>query len=921
MHSDELPSPPTPAADTPPHWPGARLDHVWRDAVCDRIAAPDAARLVLVRAPAGFGKTTAMQQARARIAQRQPGVETAWLTLERADNDVPRFLSRMAEALAWLAGDGGGTGMSGGLVGTGGGSGHEVADPLALLCTHETPLVLFLDDFEQLHEAAVLGLVRQILDKLPRAARLVLGSRTLPDLGLARMRVLGQLTEIDTDALRFGPDEAGEFLRRRGLGGLTPASLAGLVAKTEGWVAALWLASLALERHPDPDAFVARFSGSERAVADYLAEDVLARQPEDVRDFLLRTSILRRLDLPLCQALLPRGRQGDCARILARLESDSIFLSALPTAPGEAPAWRYHALFADFLQAQAARQLPDELARLHLAAAGWYEAQGRPVPAIDHALEGGDAPYALDLLARHAEPMLAAGRMQLLVRWFHALPRDGHDLLAEHPLLQIVAVWARCFTQGPWEAMRQLEAMDWPRIGDAAVHAHAGALRPLLLSMMDRYDEAYEIGRRSLARLPTQRPFADRALINTMASVAAVMGEEAEAERLLDSARHASEGSRFERGFTEAMQALLDLQQGRLRQAGARYRLVLHGREGSRFGGGHGGNAWAGVLYAGAVYEQNQLALARELLDLYLPPARQIGLPDHMIIGHLIRSRIAFAHGEIDRAFEGLTELEYLGHQRRLPRVAAAAKVERARLLMLQGHVQAARDELDRAEDAALWARVERLHLPAHQCEDLVIGRLRWDLAVATSPEGAAALPARLQTEITRGERAGRQLRVFKLRWLLALAQQATGDVATAQRTLQALLTDTCAEGYMRLYLDEGPAAARLLHRGRLGDGAPPLLDDYLQRLREASGPAPSDHDGPQDFAGVPLPELAEPLTRKEIRILELLAEGYSNNAMAEKLFVSDSTVRTHLRNINQKLGARSRTQAVALARRLGVVG
>ncbi|SEL22885.1 LuxR family transcriptional regulator, maltose regulon positive regulatory protein [Roseateles sp. YR242] len=905
MRSNEFPSAPpdSPPHEPPPHWPGARSDHVWRDAVCDRIAAPDAARLVLVRAPAGFGKTTAMQQARALIEQRQPEVETAWLTLERADNDVPRFLTRLAQALAWLAGDG------------------ATADPLALLAAHETPLVLFLDDFEQLQEAGVLGLVRQILDKLPRRARLVLGSRTLPDLGLARMRVLGQLTEVDTDSLRFGPADAADFLRRRGLPALAPATLALLLAKTEGWVAALWLASLALERHPEPEAFVARFSGSERAVADYLAEDVLARQPEDVREFLLRTSILRQLDLPLCQALMPRARQADCARILARLESDSIFLSALPTAPGEPPAWRYHALFADFLQAQAARQLPDELARLHLAAAGWYESQGRPVPAIDHALVGGDAPYALDLLARHAEPMLSAGRMQLLVRWFNALPRSGENLLAEHPTLQVVAVWASCFTQGPWEAMRHLEAMDWPRIHDPAVFAHAGALRPLLLSMMDRYDEAYVIGRESLARLPTQRPFADRALINTMASVAAVMGEDAEAERLLDAARQTSEGSRFERGFTEAMQALLDLQQGRLRQAGARYRLVLQGTHNARLGGGHSGNAWAGVLYAGAVYEQNQLAQARELLDLYLPPARQIGLPDHMIIGHLIRSRIAFAHGEIDRAFEGLTELEYLGHQRRLPRVAAAAKVERARLLMLQGHVQAARDELDRAEDTALWARVERLHLPAHQCEDLVVGRLRWDIGAATSPEAAAAVLSRLQAEIGHGERSGRQLRVFKLRWLLALAQQRAGDAAAAHRTLLALLADTCAEGYLRLYLDEGPAAAQLLHRCRLPEGTPPLLDDYLQRLQEAAGPAPVDPEGPLGMAGMPLPDLAEPLTRKEIRILELLAEGYSNNAMAEKLFVSDSTVRTHLRNINQKLGAKSRTQAVALARRLGVVG
>lgn len=887
-------------SDELPVWPGARKDHVWRAAVCDRIAAPEADRLVLVRAPAGFGKTTAMQQARARIDQQQPGTDTAWLTLERADNDVGRFLTRLGEALAWLADDG--------LV---------ASDPIALLAAHETPLVLFLDEFEQIQEHAVLALVRQILDKLPRRARMVLGTRTLPELGLARLRVLGQLTEIDADTLRFGSDELSEFLKLRGLPTLPQPVQANLLAKTEGWAAALWLATLALERHPDPATFVARFSGSERGVADYLAEDVLGRQPPELRHFMLRTSILRRLDLPLCQALMAGTTHAECAAILAKLEADSIFLSVLVTAPGEPPAWRYHPLFADFLQAQAARDFPDELPRLHLAAAGWYETQGRPVPAIDHALEGGDAPYALDLLSQHAEPVLVAGRMQLLGRWFAALPQlGGEKALASKPLLQIVAVWATCFTQGPWEAMRRLDTMDWPRIFQSEVHAHADALRPLLLSMMDRYDEAYEVGRSSLARLPTQRPFADRALINTMANVAAVKGDEREAERLLEAARNTSQASRFEHRFTEAMQALLDLQHGRLREASARYRIVL--QNDGRSGSGHSGNAWAGVLYATAVYEQNHLALARELLDLYLPPARHIGLPDHMIVGHIIRSRIDFADGEIDRAFEGLTELEHLGHQRQLPRVSASAKLERARLLMLQGHLQAARDELERAENEALWSRVQHLRLPAHECDDLVIGCLRWELASAVTPEAAVALLPGLQTQAQQAMRNGRQLRTFKLRWLHALAQQAAGEWATAQRELLELLTDTCHENYMRLYLDEGPAATQLLHSCRsCGTASSPLLNDYLQRLRDAAGPTPQDSEA----ASIePLPVLAEQLTGKEIRILELLAEGYSNNAMAEKLFVSDSTVRTHLRNINVKLSTRSRMQAVALARRLGIL-
>ncbi len=916
--------------------PLSQARQVLRQAVVRRMAEAGGVKLLLVRAPAGFGKTTAMVQAREQLADQ--GVATAWLTLERTDNDVPRFLACLQQAVAQIVGQ---TGRAA-LPSPGG-----PATPLAVvdaLARHGAPFALFLDDFELITEPTVLGLVREIIDHLPRRGQLVLGSRSLPDLGLGRLRMAGQLLEIDTELLRFSRDETQQFLALRWPGedgSGTPSDWAAQVdplhAKTEGWVAALWLASMALDsviaRQGSVAGFIAQFSGSNRAVADFLAEDVLARQPPEVRDFLLRTSILRQFNAALCQALTPRS---DAARILAQLDAANLFITPIGRGGEAAGAagdvqreWRYHSLFADFLRAQLVREQPDALARLHLAASGWYESQGRPVPAIDHAIEGGDVPHAISLLAGHAMAFLEQGRMRLLARWFAAMPDAA---LADKPMLQVVSLWASNLTRGPWAAMEQLQQSGCATSADAAVRAHVNALQPMLLAMMDRVEDAADLGREALARVPTGQPFADSVLCNVMAHVMGVLGEREQAQRLLDAARRGQQGDGFNRMYTESVEGLLDLQQGRLRQATARFRLALGMAAAPSAAAGMAagwqpthGNAWAGVLYAGVVYEAHQPTQAEHLLNVYLPLARDVGLPDHMILSHVMCARIAFGRGDIDAALQFVTELEHLGHHRQLPRVVASARLERARVLMLQGQAEAAALALDRADDAAVWQRVARHQFSAHDVEDLPIGRLRWQVLFgdpATAARAAAAAAAQAQA-------AQRQRRALKLQLLQALALQRAGspaDLDAAQALASRLLQAAQAEGYVRLLLDEGPAVGSLLRRTQAalqasGERTDPLLDDCLQRLIALAGDEPlADEPAPVASTSAPPAALDEPLTRKEIRVLQLLAEGYSNSVMAEKLFVSDSTVRTHLRNINLKLGARSRTQAVAIARKLGVM-
>ncbi|WP_323122950.1 LuxR C-terminal-related transcriptional regulator [Burkholderia alba] len=886
----------TPSARLPDQTdpPPAAAVQLARDGICERIARAAPVKLILVCAPAGYGKTSAMTQVCTRFEAE--GIDTAWLTLDAADNDASRIVARLAAAMEKITRDD---------------VSHAApTELLRRLTTHDAPYAIFLDDFERIQEPAVLGLVHELLEQLPREGRLVIGARTQPDLGLSRLRARGQLLDIDIEDLRLSLPDTERYFALLPQLQLTAQAVQQLHRKTEGWVAALSLAATALRRQPRDNAFIEGFSGSHHSITRYLAEAVFSQQNEATRQFLLRTSILRKLEISLCNELVPGC---DSRLMLEGLETHNLFVTPLPGRESEQQAWRYHSLFNDFLRTRLAEEEPERVARLHLAASGWYETRGCMVAALDHAIEGGDLLHAASLLVRHVEFFIEHGRLRLLARWLAALPSQ---LVAGEPLLRVAAIWADCFTRGPSQALARLEASACEHSDLPAVRSHAAALRPLLLAMMDRFDEALAAGRQSIERWPGERGFAATVRTNTLACVRALVDEPAQSHRMLDVARQASQDDRLTTRFTESMQGILDLQEGRVRQAAARFRIAA----GEAYGAGRHyahGNAWAGVLYAGTVYESGQLDQALHLLNVYNPLVRDIALPDHIIISRALRSRIAFQQGDVDGAQAALAELEYLGHHRELPRVVATARLERARMLSMQGHGLAALEALGRADSPGLWERVRTLRLPWHDIDDLAIGRLRWEIAFG---KATAALP-QLAAEAAAAAQSGRRRRVLKLRVLQALARYRSGDITGALQTGQIALREACGNGFVRLILDEGAALAPLLQRqyrdlqeqpGR-GD---PILGDYLLRLLHGLGASASQHETREtdgDRAG-------GSLTRQEVRILQLLADGYSNGAMVEKLCISDSTVRTHLRSINLKLGAHSRIQAIAAARRLAVI-
>ena len=822
------------------------------------------------------------------------GIRTAWLTLDTSDSDPSRFLTSLnaavAAALPTAAPD------------------AALIDVLERLISQTVPFALFLDDFESIQDSSVLTLVRTLIDGLPRGSRLVIGSRGLPDIAVARLRARGQLIEFGTDALRFSVAEATDLFRKHHGKSVSGNFIYRLHKDTEGWVTALWLASRTLPISGEMNDYLASgIAGSTRAIADYLAEDVFGQQPADVREFLMRSSILRHLELPLCQAILPRS---DTVRILTHLETQNLFLVSLP---GTTPAWRYHRLFAQFLRNRLTQEHPGDVERLHLLASAWYESEGRPVPAVDHAIDAGDYPVALNLLTVHAQRLLEEGRMRLLAHWFDAIPRSA---MATHPVLQAVAVWATLFTRGPVQASERLENSDCLSSDEVLVCAHVNALRPLLLTMRDQYEEAMLVGGVSLARLPTPNAFADGVLRNAMAHAFTVMGENLRARQLVDEARQVTGDSNFNRMYAESIDGMLDLQAGRLRMATAHFRDSLRAtREHSH--NYASGNAWAGILYAGTLYEADELVDAERLVDMHLPTACATGLPGHIGAGYLIRARIAFSKGDIDRCFEALTDMEYMAHHRQLPRIVANAKLERSRLLLQQGNAQASMEELDRVNGDTLQERLHRQRLAANEIYYPALARICWTLHFGDSK---SVLPW-LEQELAQALEQNRHRRALRLRVLHSLALQRSGDPTAAAKSMATALRHAAQEGFIRSIADEGPAVGRIVQRlHALQLEMPASRSDqpwlhYLERLLKAFGPLPKESG--QSVQGG---ELVEPLTRKEIQLLQLVAEGYSNASLAEKLGASDSTVRTHLRNINSKLGARSRAEAVVIGRQFGVI-
>jgi LuxR family transcriptional regulator, maltose regulon positive regulatory protein len=709
---------------------------------------------------------------------------------------------------------------------------------------------------------------------------------------------------------------------------LPEAAVAALGDRTEGWVAGLQLAALSLHGHADVDAFVAGFSGSHRFVLDYLAEEVLDRQAEPLRAFLLETSLLERLSGPLCAAVTGRA---DSQELLERAERANLFLVPLDEVRGW---WRYHHLFADLLHVRLQQQRPERVAQLHRSAAAWYEQHGLVDEAVRHALAAGDAVWAARLIEQHFDAMLWRSEDVTVRRWLQALPAE---LVRSRPRLCVVHAIGALLSG-------RLEAVE-PLVADAERALVADAERALAAAA----EEPYE-------------PSAGRAVslvANVPAAIAVVLAELAceygDAERTLEFGQraltHLTDADRMLCHFARSYLAMADWLGGRLVEAeqalaglaaeqvaaGVRYLAALYRDLGQvQRDRGHLGAALrtyertfgiasqagrplppAGIAHvdiAEVRYERGELDAALDHATQGVALSRQLGWSRQLAAGLAILAWIRHAQGDRAGALEAMREAERVQPSPAVVGLLNPMPALRARLALAHGQVDA----------AAHWVQQRGLapddqpNYP-REGEYLVLARV---LLAQQAPERALGLLGRLHAQAAAQGRTGS---VIETRALQALALDASGDQAGALAALAEALTLAAPEGYLRVFVDEGPPMAALVREvvGRRQErpaAADAVPRDYLARLVEAFEQAGLPVRLPVRSGGVVVAGLVEPLTERELEVLGLLAAGAPNRAIAKQLVVTLDTVKRHVSNLFSKLEVANRTQAVARARELGLL-
>jgi len=896
------------------HVPGPRPGFVPRP----RLVGALGGGLVLVCAPAGFGKTALLAD-----WLRSGDRPVAWLSLDAGDNDPVRFWRHVVAALDRVRP---GTGERvAPLLGPSPSSFEGLVTALInelAASPGDNEIVLVLDDYHLVDAQQVHASLAFLLEHLPAGLHLVLASRSDPPLPLARLRVRGQLTELRTEELRFTAEEAAALLRESAGPGLPGAAVAALAARTEGWAAGLQLAALSLRGRSDIAGFVAAFSGSHRYILDYLTEEVLDGQPEQVREFLLETSMLERLSGGLCDAVTGRD---DGQAMLEQVEQAGLFLVPLDEVRGW---WRYHHLFADLLRARLQQQRPDRVAVLHRAAAAWYSEHGLADDAVRHALAAGDNAWAARLVEQNFdETLYLRSEGATAQRWLATLPAELVQTRTRLLLAQVLLA----ATLGRARAMEPpLDAAE--RALAAAASAVDEPFEPsvgMAASMLGNIPALIALHRSFLAQL---RGDAE----GTAAFASQAIAELGDGERLLSSTAHgllaAAEWLRgrlaaAERAFVSSIAGWqagqpiswgvhqlgqVQSAQGRLDAAAGTYRQTL---DIAGLSGPPAGPAFVGL--AEVAYQRNELDGALRQVTEGIALCRQFRYPAPLGVGLVTLAWIRQVQGDPDGALEAIAEAGRVALDPGVTGLLNPVPVQRARLLLAQGDVAA----------AARWTQERGLRPddePGYprEREHLVLARV---LLAEDRPAQALALLERMLAAAVAQDRTGSVIEIGALR---ALALAGRGDRDAAVDALARALALGCSQGYVRVFADEGAPMAALLARlaavqraeraaaEKAERGVPA---DYLAKVRQAFG-GQDDLQGAGRSAAVVVPGLVEQLTARELEVLALLAAGLPNPRIARQLVVTLDTVKKHVSHLLGKLGAANRTEAVTRARQLGLL-
>ncbi|MEM1254991.1 MAG: LuxR C-terminal-related transcriptional regulator [Cyanobacteria bacterium P01_H01_bin.21] len=892
--------------ETKLYTPQPRPGLVSRPRLLDYLNRALERKLTLVSAPAGFGKTTLLAAWLAATP-----VSHAWVSLDQSDNDPTFFWSYVITALQKMRSGQSKLGEQAlGLLQSS--QPPAIETVLSILINEisavENDFVLVLDDYHFIESQAIHGAIAFLLDHLPPQMHLVMASRSDPPLPLARLRVRRELIELRPADLRFTTDEAMTFLNQvMGLD-LAAADVATLERRTEGWIAGLQLAALSMQGQANVSRFIAAFSGDDCYVIDYLLEEVLQRQPDDRRDFLLQTAVLKRLNGSLCNAVTEQT-QGQ--KKLEMLERSNLFVVSLDN---QRRWYRYHHLFADVLQTYLQAENPDLVSTLHRRASEWYEQNNLPADAIYHRLAAEDFEQAAALIER-IWPIMRSSCQEATVRaWIRSLPPD---FLQVRPVLSVVHAWV-LLSADQLDAVETclqaaehwlVDATNKTKAGPVVVDAAQFKALPASIANARAYRA------QALGDIASTVAYAQQAL--------ALLPDDADYERGTTSAllglAHWAKGDleAAYQAFTDGManiyqgggivvvigasfiRVTLRVFQGRLQDAIRIYKesLQLATQEGYRL-------SELNLGLSELHHEQGNWDAARELMQKSERLSKDTSLLGFEHLRYAAKARMRQTEGDMQGAIALMEQAEQCYYRSPLPDALPLAALK-ARMWVAAGQLAAAlnwvqQQGLSVEDDLSYLREYEHITLAK-----ILVAQYQRD-GTEQIIQDAIVLLNRLLTAAESGDRGWSVLEILIT---LAMAHKAHRDVKSAIASLKRALTLAEPEGYIRVFMTEGKPMQELLRQVAVEN-----VSAYVQQLLSAF------EGGTSSSVAAATTELIEPLTPRESEILRLVAVGMRNQEIADQLVISLATVKRHVANVYGKLGVNSRTEAVAEANRLNLL-
>ncbi len=884
--------------------PRPRPNLVARPRLVERVNAGLDRKLTLITAPAGFGKTTLLSE----WIPHSPR-QVAWLSLDESDQDPTLFWAYFISSLQALRPDLGDSALA--LLQSP--QAPPIPAILTALINDITTLpgefCIVLEDYHLIESPPIHEGLAFLIAHLPAQMHLVITTRADPPLPLARLRARDKLTELRANDLRFTAQEAAAFLTQvMGLD-LSAEEVAALEKRTEGWIAGLQIAALSMQSHQDTREFIQAFSGSHRHILGYLADEVLNQRPKGTLDFLLQTSILERLCGPLCDAVT--GGSGGQA-ILESLEHANLFIIALDN---QGVWYRYHPLFAEVLQARLQQSQHERVPELHRRAGSWHAQQGMMDEAVRHTLAGADYEKAACLIENLAGNMLRQGSSASLIKWLDAMPEET---VRASPRLCLARAWT--FLWGPVFSLERADEWGQRALNEKApglnlepeLEGEVYALKALIAA--DRVELALsrELANRALEYLPADSPWLGTTTF-CLGSALYAAGEFSAASTVLTEALQLSQanGSLYIQLIAASFLADMQVYQGYLGRAMELYLQVLAWSDSSIPQKG------ALVAHAGlakVLYEQDQLDAALAHAQSGIEQLEQVGGPGAALWLYRTLARVQQAKGTWTGALEALDRVYQSGQSAQIPFVMAQAAALRAQVLLAQGNLEA----------ATLWAAdsgldskdSEASHSGLRELEYLTFARVL--AARGLHLEALSLLERLLETSLAEGRR-GSTIEILALQ---GLAFQTEGNATRALECLEHALILAEPEGYLRVFVDEGEPMRRLLAdlQSILKQKVSTTVDNSSLRLLAYTEKLLSVFPNPNQVTPNEIGTMLEPLSEREMEILRLISTGLTNQEIAHTLVIAVSTVKSHINNLYGKLGTQRRAQAIAIARKWGLL-